>query len=248
MPSTFDFPSISNLGLCYRFHTSSMDLWDSGYNTAGLLSYHFGRFDTYGDGTCQHSHEIATSYQDFEDCLISLAEFMLEHREAAETIHYSAVWNTPPSDNQIRFALSLKHDPAKVRYYCYTDCKVSSSASKRYDRRWEEIPSWADGSVVSAFSILARKDAEALYRFALYHRIRQYVSEHVADVWNGETPAIYLKFTDDQEKARRCNLAFETADIIIKSYRDLGYAKHWLDSYRRNNLTEPATETETVNA
>ena len=148
----------------------------------------------------------------------------------------------------IRFALSLKRTDGKRAYYNLDEQKVSRADSKAHDKRWEEVPEWADGSVSSAFRILRERKGhdQVLRDFTCYEAIRKVASDD--DLNTGELTGVYLKLHEErpeywklQEEARVDLQAFEALSEVMESYHRHNRAQWALDVYRRN--TAPKVET-----
>lgn len=103
------------------------------------------QFQTYGDGMVQHSGEFAVGNEQLADFLISLSAHLLENPADVELV--ARRWPDVPTAARVEFFAKLRYDEKKRRYYNRSDLKVSTAESKRHDRRWEEVPTSADGSL-----------------------------------------------------------------------------------------------------
>ena len=142
--NTFTFSSIARPTWRYRLYEKSDD--NPGYDwrrSWGSISDHLSQYDTMGDGETQHSPDCLVQNEDFCDVVASLVENL--HRIPVDMEQMPGwlrwFWRTDcvASDEQIRFALSLKFDERKTTYYNLSELKKSSSSDKRYDKRWEEL-------------------------------------------------------------------------------------------------------------
>lgn len=105
-----------------------------------------GFFLTYGDGMVQHSSESAVPVSDMADYLGSLMQYVLSsdckvRRDVASKLDSAFPMQTGWK-SQIPFLLSLKYDETKRKWYsvhCDSYLKVSTSDSKRHDKRWSEV-------------------------------------------------------------------------------------------------------------
>jgi len=71
-------PSILNgEKIAYKVHSRFEDLWDSFRNANRPLDVHIGVFETYGDGTTQHSGEWPANNEQFTDFCLSFAQWLL---------------------------------------------------------------------------------------------------------------------------------------------------------------------------
>ena len=67
-------PSILNgEKIAYKVHSHFDDLWDSFRSANRPLDVHIGVFETYGDGTTQHSGEWPANNEQFTDFCLSFA-------------------------------------------------------------------------------------------------------------------------------------------------------------------------------
>lgn len=129
--------------------------WGSGdrpgsLDNSTLAAFDAWQFDVLGDGMTQHSPMYAVRMHNAMDFLYSLAAFLLEHPEEADL----SMWPNRYNSKDFAFAVKVKYREDKRQWYSMQESKVSSAESKRNDRRWEEIPSWADGTFDSAFRLL----------------------------------------------------------------------------------------------
>lgn len=164
------FASVLN-GDKKAYRLSSEWNWDQKGNAP--LSMHLTEFETYGDGTVQHSREWCAQFSELTDLCISLATAICADplNEAWRQVGY--VFHDF-STEAIRFALSVQHKEGKAQWYNLAERKVSSSEGKRHDRRWNQVEDWMDGTPKSAFSILWRSNEgmDWLSRVALAEDIR----------------------------------------------------------------------------
>jgi hypothetical protein len=123
-------------------------------------------FQTYGDGSVQHSSETPFARELLPDFLGSLAIALAEatDQERGEMLEIvSKHWPRHSLEkSRIRFALALKCNEKKTQYYDAQARKVSTAESKKNDRRWESIKpydSHVDGSITSAAMILKNGDS-----------------------------------------------------------------------------------------
>ena len=142
-------PSVLNLDKIVYCISNNHD-----YNSPShmYLGYNIKQYETYGDGTTQHSRAYYASTGQAYDFLLSFAAFLADDTkatpEAMEAIRYNLGWHMQRmNETAAKFLASLIYDAEKRgRYYSMELEKVSSSESKRHDKRWELIPDYADGS------------------------------------------------------------------------------------------------------
>ena len=240
------FPSLLHpKDRAYTIHNSSYDL-----NTFG--NHHFladwaGRYDTYGDGMVQHSPEYPAMDEDFGDYCGSLAVFILEggtDAEKALEMLSQTLWWGHTNQADIQFAMTVKHDEKKRRWYSKQERKISSADSKRNDRRWEEIAEWMDGTM------------PAVFRFCLpdYHMgflDRWASADMVVDTYSAEkgyhgNVRDLLELNDNlRDKTRKedWSQAFSALTQLRESARAKDSAQRVLSCWQHNAVPKPETET-----
>lgn len=207
-----------------------MDLFDQRYRAVGYLAVWAGMYPTYGDGLIQHGPESVVYKGYFSDYLVSLADHLLKNPEACEFLSLNWPQRTEPLFENMVFAFSVKYKEGKTQYYNLQDRKVSSADSKRHDKRWEEVPSWADGSVESAYRILLPSHENGL--IAQFHLFKQccYHAYKVLGYW-GKQPLDYFGLRDTQPDV---DTAWSALDAIVNAYREKSTAERLLQSYKYN--------------
>lgn len=115
-----------------------------------VLATHVRQFDTYGDGDTQHSLAYTAPVSNAYDFLLSVLAVLGDDTQCdQETVEFLK-WELgfpmrKMKDEEAAFLRSIRHDAEKRRWFSLEDKKVSASESKRYDKRWFEVPDWADG-------------------------------------------------------------------------------------------------------
>lgn len=163
------FESLSRKNIVYvykndhEYHANKNHLWDKLYE-----------FDSYGDGTTQHSPLcLVVSYNGL-DSIASWAKYLVEHRETWNDLD---LYDFRPLTNisTVKFFQSLRYNEKKPVYYNANDLKKSSAGSKQYDKRWEKIPDWADGSIDAIYFFQSKAFYTYLDQFRLIDQIREHV-------------------------------------------------------------------------
>lgn len=238
------FRSLHNPAIAYTVHNSSTDLWDSHYrNRHGALASWAGQFDVYNDFPVQHSHEICAPKSAFCDYCVSLADAATKdesmRRELGAKFYVvGRLLINERAERRLVFFQGLRYKESKVQYYNAADCKVSAAPAKRHDKRWHEVPSWADGSVEACHRFMVGEGADFLESFALYSWIRDRVAlltDHYA-----EHPAEYFKL--DQATRSHVHGAFAALISTITSAQELENAARQVKCYRHNAQMETANE------
>lgn len=130
-----------------------------GFYENNLLVWSFGAYEVMGDGECQHTPVYRIGLESFTDFCLSVASHLISHPDTK--VHAYQVGLKTVGKDTIDFLLSVKHSETVRRWFSLALKAVSKNEAKQHDKRWMEIPSWADGTP---------KSAHDLYRFALDHR------------------------------------------------------------------------------
>lgn len=156
---------------------------DAGYNNydkkgSAPLCVSITQYETFGDGTTKHSNSWCAQFHELTDvCLSFAAAIMAEPRDKEHwhvLSHLLNRWNK----RAMEFALSVKFKEGKEQWYSLVELKVSSSESKRNDRRYEKVESWHVGGPVSALNILLKeRNLDWIERMILAYRLREMQSD-----------------------------------------------------------------------
>lgn len=169
-----NFPSLASDQYAYCFDSES-DF--SGH--AREVSSHFKMFQTLGDGMTAHSPAWPITRENMVDYLFSLAAAMLDDADLRSAASYEirAVGIEADSIEFARTVLYKEIDQSKKfqrRYYSIAERKISMSESKRHDKRYEEVPRWADGEIESVQRLLWQDHYDGIRTFALMHAIAEH--------------------------------------------------------------------------
>lgn len=233
------FPSLRYASKhAYTFQEDSMALWDQAYRANGALWVRAGFYDTCGDGLVQHGFERCVSKELFEDYCASLASYLQNELPVEDRENIASLWFWGPSVREIQFLTSVKYQEGKRTFYSLTEQKVSKSDAKQHDKRWEEVPRWADGSAQSAVRLLLRERIpETMEIYATYDHIRQYLSDHTGSYEMG--PAEYLGITGTD-----VSQAYSALDRSFQAIRLAETARRVLECHKRNVLRSVETDAE----
>jgi len=258
------FASLANSSIRYVWHKSGYNSPVSDYRNRGLAD-NCGWFDTYGDGDCQHSAESPVGLDRACDYFASLLKALAEAASPSDRDEMlECLDNDWPklymARSEFTFAISVKRKPGKRMYYSKQEGKVSSADSKRYDKRWEEVTEYQDGSPKSAYAILNGGCGNRLRGYA--------IALELAEIWrdvNGQTIAykdaaqLCGIVPDDTDRdwdgnsrilrdANNLHTGFVGVDYYVKSWRLLYQGRrNWecLDNnYCRNVLRHGIEEEE----
>ena len=150
----------------YEYTGDSMTFWDTSYRHGGVMHGALGYYETLGDGTTQHSMLRACGVHQFTDCLISLVQHITENIVdvlAAESLNCHLAYEPSLSRCDPEFLASIKYREDKKQWFNKSERKVTTSKSKQYDKRWIEVPTWADGTIASAVTLFGW-DGECSYK------------------------------------------------------------------------------------
>ena len=166
----FRFPSIeAPEQRAYVFDSLGSDLYPP--VDSSLMFY-----STHGDGMIAHSPNSPISVEMLPDYCYSLTEFLLQHQELTETVYWH--FDSPVGGAEIEFASKVIYKPDKERWYSLSEQKISASESKRYDRRYERVPEWADGSYESIVRILRQPHYSQLKAFVMQLAVYDWFAKH----------------------------------------------------------------------
>lgn len=191
----------------------------------------FRAYQTYGDGICQHSGDWSVTTEQFADFMFSLSAAMLADEEL--TNHLSFTIARRPAVADIAFAASIKFVAAegsemfekKTRYYSISERKISTSAAKEHDKRYERITASEDGSAAAIFRMLLPDYAGGLERYQYATAIGDWLQSQENGAYM-ELPGEFLQWatyekdgSNYRDKAREMRNAFECALHVVEAYR-----------------------------
>jgi hypothetical protein len=199
--------------------------FDSGaWSSTAPIDAHFQMYQTYGDRNIQHSGSWPITEEYFTDYLLSITAAMIEDEELANHLRWTLA--REPRKDDIEFCAGIVFKPEEGatsyekanRYYSVSERKVTKNREKEHDKRYQRVTDIHDGS------------AEAIYRMTIpeyAHGLERYLWANAVHAWamaqkDGpymQYPALFLKWTDDMDKAREMQDALEAARGICESYR-----------------------------
>lgn len=202
---------------------------------------HFRMFHTYGDDLCQHSGDWPVQVEFITDYLISLAVAMQTDEELLDGAKYAL--SNRPHVNAIQFAATvLWKDDGKRRYFSVNEAKISSSPSKQYDKRYQEITDIHDGSPKSIYRILIAEHSDGIQKYSYASAIRDWVLAHPDRGWM-ELPGQFLQWSKDRDDARKLYEAYESCWNLVQSYQFRHMANVGIENYKRS-LTPPVAQSD----
>ena len=226
-------------------------LYDTGYYSDGPVNEHFRMYETYGDGLTQHSSDWALQPEYIGDYLISLATAMLKDDELAAAARYQF---NRDDKAKIEFAASIiyKADDThtwrekKDRYFSMEEKRITTSANRQYDKRYEKVTSRQDGTPLAIMNLVCPEYAGTLDKLAIAIAVREYVNAQPSGYM--ELAARFIGLTKDHESARRIERAYEACEYIVKAYC-LRENAHWATQQAIEDAKpqpEPEAETKTA--
>ena len=202
-----------------------------------------GVYQTYGDGSVQHSPDGCAPVCMMGDALASLTTFLLDPRntEAQEIAanHWRGIdpYNERTRRATILKARGIRHRDGKTRYVMARDLSFSSVNSKRHDRRWHQIVPWMDGTVSSTFSLLYL-DSGGVYGLERY-----LVLKRVIDAFSDADGSYCGKAEDQFDPFKRQHLddAFCAFESLMLAYHHRRMIEPLLGNYGRDVARSAAT-------
>lgn len=126
----------------FVYESSDTDHWDICYRSSSILSYRSFYFETYGDGTCQHTPISPVPLGEISvDWLLSLAKHLLNSPAEYDWSMDSLFGYGLPQPDLAQFLAGLKEKHIN-QYFSPAERAVTKAESKRFDKRWFKIPSW----------------------------------------------------------------------------------------------------------
>jgi len=242
METRVKFNSLARENIVYVWNTaydSDMQHYCRGGQYIGSMAR---QFDTLGDGTTQHTPETAVTTENMIDYLSSLAFYLLnEGKENLDAV--AQEWPVKEDRDKCTFAFSVKHSKKTDRYFSTQENKVSTAKNKRYDRRWELVPEWAEGSLESAYRILVqnRDYLCGLERFSLYLHLRSIGYDLTGGF--GWIAGYGLGLTGN-DRFHDYSASFRCVDSLVQSFREMEHAKGSFDCLKHNLKLNIPGETE----
>ena len=225
------FPSIKNsdkIGYAWGYESNSY---------RNRVAYDAHQFMTYGDGMCQHSPMGNLEPGNTIDFLYSMADHLLKN--PADLDIARSGWAYDESVQTIAFLASLHWKEGKTKYYSFGDMKVSSADSKRYDKRWAEIPEYADGTLNAVYRMfLANRGMDLFHQIHLINQICDWFSDSMGSSWSvyGKDCFLWLRELapgkDEWDCWRPIRDAYSMVDRQIRAHYMTYRLKQWVDQYR----------------
>jgi hypothetical protein len=131
----------------YEYTNDSMTFWDTSYRHGGCLHGACGYYETLGDGTTQHSVLMPCRAEHFTDYLLSIVRHLLAN--PSEEISAYQLEVVGMSKENAEFLAGVVYKEDRRQWLNKVTKKVTSNKSKEHDKRWIQVPTWADGTMAS---------------------------------------------------------------------------------------------------
>jgi hypothetical protein len=227
------FKSIGRSGVGYEI-LSYKDKFD-GSRAHRFISEQIGEYETYGDGITKHSGSWMAHTDNILDCIASLAIFAMDHKDDEEFKSWlTSFWPRPVDEKSIDFALTVKFDEKKTKYYNLQERKISSSEKLQYDKRWSEIPQWCVGNLESVLRLIVPDYYhDALTLFYYYTEVRSYLAQKLD--WYDSVDGYFIGWQPtDNYQSMQLQSAFYVINSIVKSWQYADNAQRSLDCLKHN--------------
>jgi hypothetical protein len=231
----FRFASIAHpTEYAYQYDTSA-------YNFNAAVSYHFMQYQTYNDGLCQHSGEWPITREFMADYMASFAEALLAQPEHDCWNSFAHEFQHVPSVVDIEFCAAVRFKAQKPgaaykrQYYSLQERKLSSAPAKEFDKRYQRVEEWHDGTPEAVYRMLRGEETvRDLQRFATAYAMRLWFMVQPDQYMTLES--MFLEWTKDSGEARTMRYAYEACLHLAQSYQlreearcELGNAKRRLE-------------------
>jgi len=223
-------PSILNgEKIAFKVHSRFEDLWDAFRQANRPLDCHIGVFDTYGDGTTQHSGEWPANNEHFTDFCLSFARWLInaspEEVKGTEIRSRDSIGIKKVPADLIDFLAKIQYRDDKRQYFNRADRKLTTSEKARHDKRFIEVPSWATGSfrnVVSLYLMENNPDTSHMRWYSTVYSIAHHMNTlynlNLADEERGFNCAAIFP-GDHQDAFRALCFSFDAVEARDNSTR-----------------------------
>lgn len=240
------FKSLESDQLAYAIDTEH---WDS----KAPIDDAFRVFQVLGDGLTAHSPDWSLRHENFADFLASLVQYLIDLRTNTLSVdfdeimqHVSRKFTCRPSERDIEFAASVEWKESdkewgKRRYISIKDRKLTK-ANKEYDKRYQEVAEWMDGSALAIFRFLIPEYADDLMRFSYASAIREWCHAQEDRPYCQSVVELLKWYKDEpnqRDRAQSLQTAFEACKYLGQSYELHHSAVCALGNYTRNHMKKP---------
>jgi hypothetical protein len=186
---------------------------------SSYISPEVSEYDTLGDGDIQHTPEYLVSSINFKDWLISFSKHVLENNLSEDEEKCIRFLIYGDDKKEIKFLEKLQYKEDKLTFFNLKELKISRAESKRYDKRWEKIPSWFVPNAEEIFTLLNQEKpiSGILKRFNRWIEIKDALEYYVSQ---GEG-AKFFKTTEDEYSERLLAMYLFKNTIQFVNYKQL---------------------------
>ena len=236
---TIRIKSLTREGVAYEVNSNRN--FEFNRNPHNNINEKVKEYMTYGDGLTIHSPPTIASKDAIVDFLASLGSYILSnpiHFLINEMETLEGIWPHNLYNKDIDFALSIKFNPERKQFYSFQEKKISSSKNKQYDKRWEEIKEWNDGSLNAGLNLLQKSFWNALETFSGYEDIRNRFSD--TQEWSGGHIDGYgIGYTGEYNDLE---YAYRVVDRLVQAYRHIDQAKRTFECLDNNWISKQHKE------
>ena len=200
------------------------------------IDHRAGWFMVYNDYPVQHSLESHVQRHNLVDYIESLALALKEGPQVAREF-VAQSWHRGCDKRDFEFVCGIKYRDDKTQYFCRNDRKVSASSTKRHDKRWDEVPSYANGSFSACMRLLYEGHESLLETANRAYLLMEYFNER--DRWaSGNCIAEYLNLPDLKDYPVRFRMSLGAIQGYVKAVREVEYANRMVENCARRREQE----------
>jgi hypothetical protein len=224
----FKFKSTARDNIVYVIDKS--DVYSGFFNNpSSYISSNVFEYDTMGDEDIQHTPLTNTISENTLDFLISMAEALIKEGKIPNITVEFLIFDYKREDKKnIEFLNKLEYDEEKIVYYNYSECKKSKAESKRYDKRWKEVPPWFKGSLQDIFTLMQENSPETGFL-----RVLNRIFNIQKTLYFGFTVGADF-FDMDYDRYTKLTRALRIFRSILRSYSEMEYAIKSLEQLKES--------------
>jgi len=196
-------------------------------------------FDTLGDGMCAHSPAWPIPREKFVDYCYSLADYLVKNpQKYADCGMIKYEFMPDCYDERIAFAASIVYkdtsDKGKRQYYSLSEKKLSTADKLRYDKRFEEVPPWADGTPEAVYRLLWMECYSPLQNLGIAKRVDNWFHQHRDGYDSSDTYGKIGWGIEDCNERWEVQRAFHVVQGVIEALDTLRDTPRFIESYLYN--------------
>lgn len=200
------------------------------------IDHRAGFFMVYNDYPVQHSMESHVQRASLVDYIESMAIALKEGpSEAREFV--ARTWRNHYDKRDFEFVASIKYREDKRQWYSTRERKVSSSDSKRHDKRWQEVPQFANQSFGACMRLLYEGHETAIETACRAYNLVQWFSDHDRYA-SGNCIAEYMDLPDMKDYPVRFRMSLGAIHGYVTAVREAEYADRMVENCSRRREQE----------